>query len=80
MARRILSRDELLEEFRRREKEQKDLQDAIIASKKRICKNCKKSWYREIPPTGSFTEATEYCGCRLKASLVDPSGSCENFA
>lgn len=80
MPRRILSREELLAEFKRREQEQKAMQQCIRSSKERICKNCKRSWYREIPPTGSFTDVAEYCGCRLKASLVDPSGSCENFA
>lgn len=83
MSKKRLTGEELLEEWKRRE--QKNLKKYEEDLKKRLnsvskeCKNCECSWYRYIPPTGSFSEASEYCGCRKKASLVNPHGCCEEF-
>lgn len=78
-----LTGEELLREWRRKEEELRIAREKEREEKlkniPRQCKNCFNSWFREIPPTGSFTEATTYCGCRIKTKLVDPCGCCELF-
>lgn len=83
MSRKNLTSDELFQEWKKREQAAKEENERKIRIAKsnipRECKNCKHSWYKQIPPRGSFTTPTEYCGCRKKSSLVDPKGFCDEF-
>lgn len=83
MSKTARSFEELLETWKKTEEENRLKEERQREEAKRHlpeqCKNCFNSWYRLIPPTGSFTESTEYCGCRLKNILVDPNGICESF-
>ena len=83
MAKKRLSGEELFEEFKRREAKNKEENDKKLEESRRnvprYCRNCQRSWYRYVPPTGSFLEPSEFCGCRLKGKLVDPNGVCKKF-
>ena len=78
-----LSGQELLDAWRKKEETLR--LEREIEKKRKLneisheCKNCKRSWYKYVPPTGCFTEPSEFCGCRHKCDLVDPHGCCENF-
>ncbi|MGN1302616.1 MAG: hypothetical protein ACI4VO_03090 [Clostridia bacterium] len=83
MSKKRLSGEELYEEFKRREAKNKEENEKKLREARKnvpkCCRNCRWSWYRYVLPTGSFLEPSEFCGCRLKVSLVDPNGVCENF-
>lgn len=83
MAKKRLSGEELFKEFKRREaKNKEENEERLKEARKnvpRCCRNCQRSWYRYVSPTGSFSEPSEFCGCRSKGNLVDPNGVCEKF-
>ena len=83
MAKKRLSGEELFEEFKRREaKNKEENEERLKEARKnvpRCCRNCQRSWYRYVSPTGSFSEPSEFCGCRSKGNLVNPNGVCEKF-
>lgn len=78
-----LTGQELLDAWKAKEEqirlEKEKARKKALESVPNQCKNCANSWYRLVPPTGSFTEATEYCGCKIKIKLVDPCDVCELF-
>ena len=85
MARRVYSREELLKAWKEQEEKLKEENEQKAKEEKKnfltkCCKNCSNSFYRLIPPTGSFTESTEICGCRVKVDFVEPNGTCKHFA
>lgn len=84
MARRVFSKEELLEAWRKQEKEIKRANDERQAEREfwttHCCRNCEHSFYRYVPPTGTFTEPSEFCGCHKKVDLVDPNGVCQDFS
>lgn len=83
MKKEIRSLDQLLAAWKTKEEEKRIMEEREREEAKkdlpRQCKNCFHSWYKVIEPTGCFTEASEYCGCRLKNDLVDPYGICDSF-
>ena len=83
MGKKRLTGAELLEAYRAEERKAREKQEQVRQEKlltvEHKCKNCKRSWYKYIPPTGFFKDPSEYCGCREKNSLVDPQGCCESF-
>lgn len=84
MARRVYSREELLKAWKEQEKRIKEENEEKQAKKEfwatHCCRNCKNSFYRYVPPTGIFTEPSEFCGCHKKVDLVDPNGVCQDFS
>lgn len=80
MARRVYSKDELLKAWNEREKEIKRRNDERLFWATHCCRNCEHSFYRYVPPTGIFTEPSEFCGCHQKVDMVDPNGVCEKFS
>ena len=83
MSKKRLSGEELYKELERLEAEKKKESERKLREARKdvpkCCKNCMNSWYRYVPPTGSFKEPSEFCGCKLKLSLVDPNGVCKKF-
>lgn len=84
MARKIYTREELLKAWKEQEKKIKEEEKEKRAKKElcttQCCRSCKHSFHRYIPPTGTFTEPSEFCGCRKKVAIVDPNGVCEKFS
>ena len=87
MARETLTRDELCKKWHEMEKERKERERKeeeerrLRASlKEKKCKNCDHSFYNFFPATDNFPESLEICGCKFKASLVNPQGPiCKEF-
>ena len=78
-----LSGPELLEAWRKKEETLRMEREIARAAKLKTisheCMNCMHSWYRLVEPTGCFTEASEFCGCRLHVKMVDPHATCPQF-
>ena len=85
MGRRIYSREELFEAWKKMEqdrkisKEETDKHEVKVERVTKCCKNCANGFYRYVPPTGSFTDPSEFAGCRLHAKVVKPWESCPDF-
>ena len=84
MARETLTKEEFLKRWSEMEaeKERKKREERVFmaACKEKKCKNCDNSFYRFFPTTDNFSEPLEICGCRFKASLVNPEGPiCKEF-
>lgn len=90
MGRRIYSREELFEAWKKMEQDQKNSNEEAntrevtktevkVELVTKCCKNCANGFYRYVPPTGSFTEASEFAGCRLHAKVVNPDEYCSDF-
>ncbi len=67
----VRSKEELLADLKKQEEQKRE--------ERKKCKNCGHGFYKSFEATENFPEATEYCGCRIKCSLVDPNGCCEAF-
>lgn len=81
MPRRVYTKEELLKAWKEKEEQiKKEKTEEVIPYVTKACKNCANSFYRYVPPTGTFTEPAEFCGCRKKVNLVDPNASCESFS
>lgn len=80
MARKIYTREELLEAWKKQEKKVKEENDRKLLLTTKCCRNCANSFYRYVPPTGRFTEPSEFCGCHQKVAMVNPNGVCEKFS
>lgn len=91
MARKTLTREELLKAWAEMEKKERLSKGEVIVPaenapvmgtllRKELCKYCANSFYRNFDATENFPTPAEYCGCRVKQSLVDPNGRCECFA
>lgn len=89
MARKTMTREQLLAAWAEMEKEERSKKGEKLAPKEPTpigtllreekCKNCKAAFYRSFPATDNFPSSAKFCGCRMKQSLVDPNGHCECF-
>lgn len=89
MGRRTYSKAELLELWKKMEEKRKEEtkehekvkepDEPKVELVTKCCKNCANGFYRYIPPTGTFTEPSEFAGCRLHAKVVNPYECCQNF-
>lgn len=91
MARKRLTQKELLAAWAELERKERLSKGEVIAPEEKtpdmapllreeLCKYCANSFYRNFPATEKFLTPAEFCGCRVKQSLVDPNGRCECFA